>query len=555
MNNAITLDNVGPIEHFEFSGSKPGITVFSGPNGVGKSIFQQAIQAAAAGSGKVPLRDNTRRGEVNAFGATITIGGNCRHTGTFEVLSLNGRFNLAELVDPRIDTPALADAARIKALVSLTGVQADVNLFRKNEAFSDTFATVVNPASASTDDLVDMAKKIKADYDRAALASEKTAERETSMASAHVPDKDLDLMEESDASVLQAAYNERRDELTRLEEQARNAASFKEQANRAKKILDDVGVTGLDEVRRQAVATIESSLEDIASKTEEINQLKLKIQRLQGEIQACQAAEHNAKQVIAHTDSQLKMVASAREMLSKPAITPPEQSDIDDAKEALALAQSAIEKGAIIRQAKLDAKKVQDHRKNAKLALQTAAKYRDAAKATDIVLSDSIKCKYLRVESDGKSSRLFTDTPERGKTLYHELSDGQKYKIAIDIGADQVGDGGLLTVDQIGWEGIDADNRIAIHAHAIQRGVHIWVLEASREVGAPRQIVAKPFDPDSLPKAPEPVPAPVAAPQAAKKAETPLPAAKKVNKSAAKPAPKSPPVADPLSDDEDEIPF
>lgn len=555
MNNAISLDNVGPIEHFEFSGSKPGITVFSGPNGVGKSIFQKAIQTAAAGSGKVPLRDNARSGEVNAFGATITIGGNCRHTGSFEVLSLNGRFNLAELVDPRIDTPALADAARIKALVSLTGVKADVNLFRRHESFAGTFDTVVNPASISTDDLVEMAKKIKADYDKAALANEKTAERETGIASAHVPDKDLDLMEESDAQVLQDTYNERRDELTRLEEQARNAKTFKEQADRAKQILDESGADRLASERADALQSITDAGTGILEANDKIAELNLQIRTLQGKIQTLQSTEHSAKQRIRSIDDQLKMVAAAQEMLAKPAIIPPEQSDIDDAKEAMELASAAIEKGAIIRQAKLDARKVQEHRQNAKTALQTAAKYRDAAKATDIVLSDSIKCKYLRVESDGKSSRLFTDTPERGKTLYHELSDGQKYKIAIDIGADQVGDGGLLTVDQIGWEGIDADNRIAIHAHAIQRGVHIWVLEASREVGAPRQIVAKPFDPDSLPKAPEPVPAPVAAPQAAKKAETPLPAAKKVNKSAAKPAPKSPPVADPLSDDEDEIPF
>jgi hypothetical protein len=240
------------------------------------------------------------------------------------------------------------------------------------------------------------------------------------------------------------------------------------------------------------------------------------------------------------------MVASAHEMLAKPAITPPQQSDIDDAKAAMELASKAIEKGAIIRQAKLDAKKAQEHRRNAKTSAQTAIKYRDAAKATDIVLSDSIQSKYLRVESDGKATRLFTNTSERGRTLYHELSDGQKYKIAIDIGADQVGEGGLLTVDQPGWEGIDADNRIAIHAHAIQRGVHIWVLEASREVGAPRQIVAKPFNPDELPKA-----KPIEQKEVPKK----LPTKTKPKPAKSESGPTAPAVAEPVSEDTDEIPF
>lgn len=554
MNNSISIENVGPIEHFEFSGSKPGITVFSGPNGVGKSIFQQAIQAAAAGSGKVPLRDNTRRGEVNAFGATITIGGNCRHTGTFEVLSLNGRFNLAELVDPRIDTPSLADAARIKALVSLTGVKADVNLFRRHESFAGTFDAVVNPASISTDDLVEMAKKIKFDYDKAALANEKTAERETGIASALIPDRDLDLTEESDATVLQAAYNERRDELTRLEEQARNAKLFQEQAELSKAILAQLGADQLDTERKQVVHNMASAKEAIEGKTERINALRLQIRGLEAEIDHCKSAIKSGDVRLQEIDKQSKLVDEAQAVLAKSAITPPEQSDIDDAKEALSIAEAAIAKGAIIRQAILDARKVQEHRQNAKTALQTADKYRDAAKATDLVLSDSIRCKYLRVESDGKATRLFAETKERGKTLYHELSDGQKYKIAIDIGADQVGEGGLLTVDQIGWEGIDADNRIAIHAHAIARGVHVWVLEASREVGAPREIVAKAFDPNSLPKA-----APVAheakteaKPAPAKLTPKPLPS-KPGPKSSAKPASK--PMADELPDDGDEIPF
>ena len=63
---AISVDNLGPIAHFEFSGSKPGITVFSGPNGIGKSIFQKAIETAAKGKGPVPLRDHTKSGRVDA---------------------------------------------------------------------------------------------------------------------------------------------------------------------------------------------------------------------------------------------------------------------------------------------------------------------------------------------------------------------------------------------------------------------------------------------------------------------------------------------------------
>lgn len=545
MNHTISAENLGPIPALEFALQSPGVTVLVAPNGSGKSILLEAVQAAAKGEGKLPLRDRTRKGKVEAFGAVITIGGTCRHTGEFEVTNLEGRFDLAALVDPRIKTPAAADKARIKALVSLTGAEASVNLFRAHDAFDD-FDTVVTSASIETDDLIDMATRIKADYDAAALVRERQAEREQGAATALIPKADLDLTDESDATVLQTAYNDRRDELTRLEEQARNATLFREQADRAKQILNDVGITGLVEVRRQAVVTIQSSLEDIASHNEEINQLKLKIQSLQGEIQACQAAEYNAKQVIAHADSQFKMVEAAQEMLAKSAITPPEQSDIDDARADVALAQAAIEHGALIRQAKADASKVQEHRRNAKAASDKALRYRDAGKATDDVLSSCIKCPQLRVESDGKTARLVTDTA-RGKSIqYHDLSDGERWTIAIDIGADQVGEGGLLVISQIGWEGIDGAHRIAIHQHAVNRGVYILTAEAASDPNATNEIVPTPMAPVEPEAKTEAKPAP------AKQTPKPLPA-KPGPKSVAKPTSK--PMADELPDDGDEIPF
>ena len=160
MSKTISAENLGPIANLEFALNSPGVTVLVAPNGSGKTILLEAVQAAARGEGKLPLRDRTRKGKVEAFGAIITIGGTCRHTGGFEVSNLEGRFDLAGLVDPRIKTPSAADRSRIKALVSLTGVTASPTMFRNHEAFED-FDTVVTSASLETDDPVEMASKIK----------------------------------------------------------------------------------------------------------------------------------------------------------------------------------------------------------------------------------------------------------------------------------------------------------------------------------------------------------------------------------------------------------
>lgn len=76
---------------------------------------------------------------------------------------------------------------------------------------------------------------------------------------------------------------------------------------------------------------------------------------------------------------------------------------------------------------------------------------------------------------------------------YHDLSDGEKWTLAIDIGADQVGEGGLLVISQIGWEGIDGKNRQIIHQRAVERGVYILTAEAASDPEAAREIVPTPF--------------------------------------------------------------
>jgi hypothetical protein len=550
----ISVENLGPIAAMEFAIESPGVTVLVAPNGSGKTILLEAVQAAARGEGKLPLRDRTKRGKVEAFGATITIGGTCRHTGGFEVTNLEGRFDLAGLVDPRIKAPALADKARIKALVSLTGVEASVNLFREHEAFCD-FGTVVTAGSIETDDLIEMATKIKADYDNAALARERLAERENGQATALIPPSDLDLDEESDPAVLQAAYNEARDEVTRLNEQAKQAAAGRERTMKANESLKTLGDDELRTERSELMAAMKLADEAKAENNAAIIELHQQIKELETRNKSHLTVVEEGSKKIINIDRQLKLVDEAKAILAEDLAAFPDDDDIADCQEELARAEKAIEQGVLIRSAKADAKKVQEHRQAAKLARDKALKYRDAGKATDEVLSGCIKCEQLRIESDGKSARLVSDT-DRGKSIpYHDLSDGEKWTIAIDIGADRVGAGGLLVISQIGWEGIDGANRLAIHQHAVNRGVYILTAEASSDPEAAREIVPTPMEhvepepklavkrggtTELFPVGPESIEVPTVKPKAKSK-----PAAK----------PKPEPVVEDVSDDAEDVPF
>lgn len=501
----IAATNLGPISEAEFFLKSPGVTVLVAPNGSGKTILLESIQAAARGEGKLPLKDRTRKGSVEAFGATITIGGTCRHTGSFEVTNLEGRFDLSALVDPRIKSPAAADKARIKALVSLTGVEADAGLFRRHEAFDD-FDSIVTPEALATDDLVEMAAKVKARYDESALSCERRAEREFGQASALVTPSDIDLSEESDESVLQEAYNAARDEVTRLEEQAKNAAKIRDQVQKAEELLQEFGEKELTEERSERIEWLETVDSAVDEKNRDIQKLLALVEARRAEIKSIQSQAVDSRARVATIDRQLESVAKAKAVLSdRTMLAPPDDQDIADAKEEQERAAAAITLGVKIREAKKNAAKAREHRKQADQETQRAGRYRDAAKATDEVLSGCIQCPHLRVESDGKTARLVTDHPIRGASIpYHDLSDGEKWTIAIDIGADQVGEGGLLVISQIGWEGIDGLNRLSIHEHAVKRGVYILTAEASSDPNAKREIVAVPMgDSPEMPQAPQ----------------------------------------------------
>lgn len=491
-NKTITAENLGPIAELGFTLRKPGVTVLVAPNGSGKSILLEAVQAAARGEGKLPLRDRTRKGKVEAFGATITIGGTCRHTGEFEVQNLEGRFDLAALVDPRISTPSLADARRIKALVSLTGVAAASDLFKNHEAFTN-FDRVVRAGSLQTDDLVEMARKIKADYDEAARAAEDEAERETGHADALKPSHDLNLEAESDPAALQEQYDDARDRLTELKtlaESAKRQANERTHAEATVRRFLDLGIT---RQKTEAVERIGSLKHEIAELETDRQNLMRKLEEVNRSISLCRESLTINQQAVETLDEQLRELEEAKLLTDLDVSKPPEASEIEAAELCVQMAREAMERGAIIRESLKDQQKEAQHRRAARAARDRAAKYRDAGRATDEVLSSCIKCDRLRVESDGKSARLVADT-RRGQSIpYHELSDGEKWTIAIDIGADQVGEGGLLVISQVGWEGIDGANRLAIHEHAKSRGVYILTAEAASDPDAERVIVPTAF--------------------------------------------------------------
>lgn len=491
----IEAENLGPIEHVKFSIDGPGVTVLVAPNGTGKSILLDAVASAARGKGKLPLRDRTKRGSVSAFGCNITIGASTRYTGQFEVQHIEGRFDLATLVDPQIKSPVAADKARIKALVMLTGVEADRALFERHQAFSD-FTEVVPSDATTTDDLVDMASRVKQKYDAAALLAERAAVHQRGQAASLKTDMDLSV--EHDAVVLRQAYDAAHDRVVQLKHQQAAADEYARRIATAKSVLQNGSQHTIRDSIRDAKTSIENNEQNIATTRAEKDAVAAQIaelQRRQAELvaheQSLASKNYGLKQQIAVCERQLEELAVAERAVAAVFSPPPSDEEMAQAVAAEAAAAAQMERGHRVREAIEKEQRAASYRTEAEKLEQKAARYRDAAKATDEVLSLSIDCKHLRVESDGDSARLVTDTARGPGVAYHELSEGERWKIAIDIGADQVGKGGLLVISQVGWEGIDGRNRRLIHDHAVQREVYILTAEAASDPDARREIVAQ----------------------------------------------------------------
>lgn len=79
-----------------------------------------------------------------------------------------------------------------------------------------------------------------------------------------------------------------------------------------------------------------------------------------------------------------------------------------------------------------------------------AETYRNLVKELDTVLLHSITTNIVFFD-DG---RIYAVHPERGPLPFAEFSDGEKWKIAVDILVEDM-NGGLIVLDQTAWEGLD----------------------------------------------------------------------------------------------------
>lgn len=474
----IQITNLGPIRQASIPYLPDGgIVVLRGPQGVGKSITLDALQSAATGKGKAPLRDKAGKGEVKAFGVTMKLGARTTRSGEPEVVSIEGKLSVADVVDPGIADPAAADAKRIKALVQLAGGEADSDLFINLFGGDiDLLSAIVREGADEETDLILMAEKIKRDCEKAARDEEKAADSASGRAAALKQTAEgVDTAAETDSEKLQAGLvaamqaeseaKAARNAYLRACELAETSRAELAKHEGANESLADVAHT-----RNQAISEA-----DAAQRAVEELEAKLKAARetrdaKEAAVKLADANLRAATERVALLDGWRKTIADAE------AVKPVTAEDVGIATEALASARNAMEAGVAARKAIANLASAKEAEADAEKHASAAKTLRTIASKTDDVLSAQVAKlgTPLRVEA----GRLLLDT-ERGPTYFGDLSDGQRWKLALDVAIDAIGEHGLIVIPQWAWGELQPANRKAIAERLKERSVLAYTAEAT----------------------------------------------------------------------------
>jgi hypothetical protein len=500
----IAIKNLGPIDELRIRLPGPGVTTVSAPNGSGKSIAMAAMQGLAAGRGKLPLRDGQDRGSVDLFGLHATINPKqTRVAGEFALNNLEGKLDIGVFVKPGVQDPVAADKRRIKALVSLLGIEADAKLFSANEAFdADEFALVVQQDAYSCTDLVDMANRIARDYHAEARQWERSAHDDEAKAkSIEQQISEIDMEAESDPDVLQEQFLKAQQAYSQAGQKRKLRADKQQAAEVARAELmrwDAMEVSTAEEAQQQLddekaeLQIEEDHVQELHAQivrlTEELEQAERNCELIAARVKTCRAKVELAEAHARSRGTCLQVIADAENFQA------PDEAEMATIKENFAAAQAAMERGVRVRDARSLASQVENYRGSAEARTARAEHHRACAAATDAVLCTLIATDAFRVVTVGQNKRLQTFHEGRQAWVnYHELSEAEKWTRAIDVGVARVGDGGLLFICQEAWEGIDVWNRQTVHDHAVARNVYILTIEATRHAEDGRDFVVKPF--------------------------------------------------------------
>ena len=449
----INIKNIGAVEDFFYTLADYGLHVIHGMQGAGKTTILRTVQLVADGQtdARLSKRDGSPRGEATVAGKTLRIVKQIREDGEFSLEGLPSSFSIADLHSPAFEKATTRDKHRIKTLVQLTGVEADASRFYELLGGEENFKRIVPVDSLTTNDLVEMAARVKRAIEREAIRVE--GMEKTVLADSRAQ---ASLYESVDTS------KEHRDDVLQstLEIAIKTSASRAERVNGLKRQLEAArdSIVKADEARARLAAM--GAGKTVAEAKKEADLIKVELeQKISDELDietSLKVAHAHTLEVATRHQAAIEAVKQAKreealhaelhEAINAAGTVAPAKGEIEEAEaehvaalHALADAKSSVTQGVRIREALEAQKRSVASGEQAKQLHTEAKRLRDAATDTADVLTAAISslndCPLkIKLDEDGEP-RLVIATDRSETEPFDELSDGERWLHVVQIAA------------------------------------------------------------------------------------------------------------------------
>lgn len=483
--NEVVIQDIGVIEKLSIKiPPEGGVVVLKGRNGSGKTTALKAAESLVSGERCPGPRDGRTKGYVEGFGVSLTVGRQTKRDGELVVQGFDGKFDLSKLVDPGLKDTTAADLARIRALLFLTGTEADASLFESLAGGAESLHAAVSVEDLRCDDLCEMAGRVKRGFERLAREAEKARDHAAAAADALKAQSDeTDVEQFPPEAEMQEAFREACEHRATLQQRQRNAVKssadrerFSDELAAAKANLDKAGsVTAI----RLQIDNLNQRLTDNDRRAAE---LRAELEQLRDEKRDIERQRNGFAFELSTAEASAQLVDRLEtSLLSLASEDPPTADEMSTADKAVQDAQGRIERFGATKKLRESWQKSREHREAARGHEARAKQLRDIAGGCEGVLTDAVARSGapLRVVVRDRETRLVLNTKRGADTPFAELSEGERWKLAIDVATTCLPNHAVFFICQEGWEALDPINRRAVATHARSLGVTILAAEAS----------------------------------------------------------------------------
>lgn len=486
---ALEIEDIQAIRRVRVELPEPGgVVVWTGDHGTGKTTSVRCVAALTSPEVRRDLRprDGCEHGTIKAPGIVVRIGRKATAKGELTFSAVDSECDPSVLVNPGIKDPLRADAARLRMLVGIGGVEVSGEQWGCHLAGyleDDRVREII--AGLPGDDPVQASEIVRTRVHELAKAKEKAAVQfEASAIALAEQVEGLDLAGPCDAAELQKSHDAALVALSRLESEYATGVRQNAQVEDARVRLIAVasGLPDLEaiqceirvaeqdrEAAQRAIADIDQQIRDLQNKRAEQSKI----------VGTATAASEAARQRLRSGKAQHAAVADLRATVERGCVVLPSEELLSASKQAKDAAAQAVLAGEAIRKGREIKGQAEAAKQRADQTAEQAKELRTLARSVELVLEEALRdAGFLGLT--WREGRLYVES-DRGLDghleLFEELSEGERYRRAFDWIAQKLPESAFVPLSQEAWQGLSRASREEIHAMCRARKLWLWTGE------------------------------------------------------------------------------